>query len=611
MAEAALDYDQLLDQPPLEIPPGGIANFLTATSGSWADDEDIPRSGIAEVKKVADKLAEYGRHEDEYMVHAAEGETVVPMAVFEKNPKLKENLFEQMRMMGIDPERYVVGNELNSINPVTGQPEFFLKKLWRGVKKVFKKVVHVVLPVMLNAISGGTLGLIGSAALGSGIITLSQGGSFGDALKSAALGGAAAGLFKGIQGGISGARSGEGFGAGFREGLVEGLPSGARGRIADRAADRALAAEQAEATRLGKLTPEIDTSVTPDLQVPGADVPFKPTEQNVFGPPRDVSVGGEFVGEPYVGPDGTVQYTVQAPRVETFFEPLPKGMTQVTQADLDSIKARPRGQPSVLADQAPIDQVPTGQLPVTVDQAPIDQPNYSDLTRPQANYSEMTRPQTQPTGRSPSAAATGGVTDIDTRGFGESIRDAFTPGDDKGILSSLRQAFLPQTPSLTQVAESIYGKPLEALTSDQLGIVRAKRSELVPNMFRRYAPLMGAGMVIGKINEPDEIEVDLSGGPYGRSGFDLLRQNPEAYTVDFNLPTYGRAMGGSIDSMDFPPKIGAIYGPGTETSDDVPAMLSDGEFVMTAEAVRGAGNGSREAGMNTMYNLMRNFERVA
>ena len=598
MAEAALDYDQLLDQPPLEIPPGGIANFLTATSGSWADDEDIPRSGIAEVKKVADKLAEYGRHEDEYMVHAAEGETVVPMAVFEKNPKLKENLFEQMRMMGIDPERYVVGNELNSINPVTGQPEFFLKKMFRGIKKVFKKVVHVVLPVVLNAISGGTLGLIGSAALGSGIITLSQGGSFGDALKSAALGGAAAGLFKGIQGGISGARSGEGFGAGFREGLVEGLPSGARGRIADRAADRALAAEQAEATRLGKLTPEIDTSVTPDLQVPGAYVPFKPTEQNVFGPPRDVSVGGEFVGEPYVGPDGTVQYTVQAPRVETFFEPLPKGMTQVTQAGLDSIKARPRGQPSVLADQAPTVQPSTSQDPTGLKTFTVPSPQ------------DPTGLKTFTTGE-PSAAATGGVTDIDTRGFGESIRDAFTPGDDKGILSSLRQAFLPQTPSLTQVAESIYGKPLEALTSDQLSIVRAKASELAPGMLRRYAPLMGAGMLIGKINEPDEIEVDMSSGPFGQTGFDLMRDNPGQYTVDFNLPTYGRAMGGSIDSMDFPPKIGAIYGPGTETSDDVPAMLSDGEFVMTAEAVRGAGNGSREAGMKTMYNLMRNFERVA
>jgi hypothetical protein len=157
MAEAALDYDQLLDQPPLEIPAGGIANFITATTGSWADEDDIPRNGIAEVKKVANKLAEYGRHEDEYMVHAAEGETVIPMAVFRENPRLKEKLFEQMRMMGIDPERYVVGNELNSINPVTGQPEFFLKKLWRGVKKVFKKVIHVVLPVVLNYMTGEPL----------------------------------------------------------------------------------------------------------------------------------------------------------------------------------------------------------------------------------------------------------------------------------------------------------------------------------------------------------------------------------------------------------------------------------------------------------------------
>ena len=30
-------------------------------------------------------------------------------------------------------------------------------------------------------------------------------------------------------------------------------------------------------------------------------------------------------------------------------------------------------------------------------------------------------------------------------------------------------------------------------------------------------------------------------------------------------------------------------GPGTETSDDIPAMLSDGEFVMTAAANKGLG----------------------
>jgi hypothetical protein len=59
---------------------------------------------------------------------------------------------------------------------------------------------------------------------------------------------------------------------------------------------------------------------------------------------------------------------------------------------------------------------------------------------------------------------------------------------------------------------------------------------------------------------------------------------------------------------DFPRRNGAISGPGTGTSDDVPAMLSDGEFVLTEKAVRGAGNGSRRQGVQNLYNLMRNFE---
>ena len=48
--------------------------------------------------------------------------------------------------------------------------------------------------------------------------------------------------------------------------------------------------------------------------------------------------------------------------------------------------------------------------------------------------------------------------------------------------------------------------------------------------------------------------------------------------------------------------------PFTGTSDDVPAMLSDGEYVMTADAVRGAGNGNRQQGMRNMYDMMRQFE---
>ena len=48
----------------------------------------------------------------------------------------------------------------------------------------------------------------------------------------------------------------------------------------------------------------------------------------------------------------------------------------------------------------------------------------------------------------------------------------------------------------------------------------------------------------------------------------------------------------------FPPKFGMIEGPGGPKDDKIPAMLSDGEFVMTAKAVDNAG------GPKAMYGLM-------
>ena len=53
---------------------------------------------------------------------------------------------------------------------------------------------------------------------------------------------------------------------------------------------------------------------------------------------------------------------------------------------------------------------------------------------------------------------------------------------------------------------------------------------------------------------------------------------------------------------------GEVMGPGTGTSDSIPARLSDGEFVMTADAVRNAGGGNRNLGAARMYDMMRRFE---
>lgn len=68
---------------------------------------------------------------------------------------------------------------------------------------------------------------------------------------------------------------------------------------------------------------------------------------------------------------------------------------------------------------------------------------------------------------------------------------------------------------------------------------------------------------------------------------------------------------------------GMVSGPGTGRSDSIPARiyqrgrpveearLSDGEFVMTNRAVRGAGDGDRMAGAARMYRMMQDFERRA
>jgi hypothetical protein len=56
---------------------------------------------------------------------------------------------------------------------------------------------------------------------------------------------------------------------------------------------------------------------------------------------------------------------------------------------------------------------------------------------------------------------------------------------------------------------------------------------------------------------------------------------------------------------------GEVEGPGTGTSDSVPARLSDGEFVMTAAAVRGAGDGDRDIGAARMYDMMAELEAQA
>ena len=230
MAQAALQEE-------FTFPAGGIADFYKDDEELAAmDREDAQRAfgnnGIANFQDVATRMASYGRYGDDKLVHAETGELIVPKALIEDNPKLRDSIFGHLRDMGIeDPERYVVGSRANSINPDTGLPEFFLKKLFkkvsRAVKKVSKKVLKVakkaaplILPFVLGPAYLG-LNMLYAGALGAGIGTLVQGGSVKDALKNALIGGAVGGVSQGISSGMAAGKGN------FMQGFSSGVKSAA------------------------------------------------------------------------------------------------------------------------------------------------------------------------------------------------------------------------------------------------------------------------------------------------------------------------------------------------------------------------------------------------
>lgn len=69
-----------------------------------------------------------------------------------------------------------------------------------------------------------------------------------------------------------------------------------------------------------------------------------------------------------------------------------------------------------------------------------------------------------------------------------------------------------------------------------------------------------------------------------------------------------RDNGAGITELDYRQDGGFVPIGIKEKADDVPAMLSKNEFVMTADAVRGAGNGDIEKGAQKMYDTMKQLE---
>ena len=97
--------------------------------------------GIEALHETTKAIAQLGRFEDDFLAHVAKGEMVVPGDVLKNNPKIKKAIFDELKKLGVkSPSTYIVGSKFMRINPLTGQPEFFLKKIFQRAKKAVRDV---------------------------------------------------------------------------------------------------------------------------------------------------------------------------------------------------------------------------------------------------------------------------------------------------------------------------------------------------------------------------------------------------------------------------------------------------------------------------------------
>ena len=533
----------------ITMPEGGLGSFFTSNLDEIDDNVLMfgRAGGINSMKEVADRMARMGREGDTFVVHASEKEVMVPSEVAEKNPELVGQIKQAIAAEGADPEAYVVGSDRNSINPYTGQREFFLKKLVKGIKKVFKKAAKVILPVALNVIFPG-MGTIASAAIGAGIGGLIQGESFKDALKSAALGGLTAGVASGVSGALGSIGTGQTLGQGFMSGLKGALPSQTTGFFQ---------------TRFGM------------ENAPGVFEPFKT---------------GRGMDSEYQAALGKAQEAVQLNKYQLAAEEIAKakdaGITLSPADALAQVSAGTAAKSSVLGTAAKyglptllaagaagaFDPIPASE---------IDIEGFDESDTSETRLAE--NPDIYSTGVP--TKAPGYITPTQAIYSGQPLTTAaYLPsqGTYNPIVPSATYASLTPSGAGTMVPSSggasTYVPPAPVTIPGYDPTVTGMRP----------APLYG---------------VDAQGNPIYSPYIEPIR--PASYVEP---EVQMAAAGGPMTMNNFPRRTGQIQGPGTETSDDIPAMLSDGEFVMTAQAVRGAGNGSREQGFKKMYDIMRAFE---
>ena len=523
------------------------------------------------------EVAAEGRGEDTALAHLRPGEVVLPPEMFE-DAQFEQMVQSRFTELDLDPEAHVVGLGIASLNPITGLEEFgFFKKLAKGVKKVVKKVVKPLAKVA-QFIPGPWQPFAALATKAFTVYDVAKGRASPLNLLTVAGPGATGGSIGSNISNITKAGSGS-----FISGIGKGLAGAGSGITSG----------------IGSLVKNPIGTFTGSA--PGGGIPglFKSATMSGEAKFSDAEILGELSNQS------------------------PEMMSKI-----ESLMAQGKNPSDIL-----------GELGVS--SASFFNPQGGGIGSLGGGGSKQNIFQRLIGGGTPGQSQLGVFEDMlkgrpsDPVREGGGLGSLFGGGGGSGgggLLGGLGGvAGLAGAGLIGKLmydeAKKNKGVPLTPLTQEG----STGRYNIEAEIARRTGKEAPNPVEFGLL--PKGTIPTLSGGRKAP-----VEEVPVAarYGGAIMSARYGGpvmpmayAEGGNVAVEDFKRKNGGIAGEGTETSDDVPAMLSDGEFVMTGQAVRGAGafdlakgnggiitltpNGgeNRDGGTALMYEMMDLFAEFA
>jgi hypothetical protein len=494
------------------------------------------QGGLGQVmEQQAEEVRQAGRGDDEMLLHLAPEE------------------YEAITSMWGEPD----------INPTTGVPEYgFLSKLWKGIKKTVKKIVKsplfsILAPIALNVFApglgsaiGGWLGATGKAAATIGNTVLRTGIGAVSGGKTGAISGALSGL----------TMSGVGADIGKKIGL-----SGATAEIAG---DALLGGVAGEATGVGFGAGATGQAISSMMGKPMQKIERKLTDigKDIFTP-----MGGGMKGEFDVTP-GSMSIDPNAA------DPFGYGSELLPQ--------------TVAGDPGDISGLGSGLTPGAVlsGGAPQADPSWWDRSKDWMQEHPW--------------LTAGGALGV------AGMAGAFGGGGDEGppdFSANLPPGFNDPLPNLsfdrTQLPAADYFTYGRAS-----GPQEGEASFFEPNVIPSLTPEGPMGSTGGggpMIQGTQPLQVSpTEGASLQTQGWTYDQNSGMAYPPGYSSGGYGGGYGGPPQGLNVAlggliqkyQTGGHVRGPGTGRSDDIPAVLSDGEYVIDSESVALLGDGSTDAG---------------